>query len=43
MANEKKRDYESPDVIIVELRMENALLQASKSDYANGGQEIWPA
>ena len=43
MEYEKKQVYESPHVTIVELRMESALLQFSKPDYTNGGQEIWPA
>ena len=45
MEYKKKQDYESPQVIVVELKMESALLQASasKPDYINGGQEIWPA
>lgn len=43
MEYKKKQDYESPQVTVVELKMESALLQSSKPDYFNGGQEIWPA
>ena len=42
MEYKKKQDYESPQVTVVELKMESVLL-ASKQDYTNGGQEIWPA
>ena len=43
MEYKKKQDYESPQVTVVELKMESALLQASRPNYTNGGQEIWPA
>jgi hypothetical protein len=33
--------YESPQPVVVELRMDSALLQASKPDYIEGGDDIW--
>lgn len=40
----KKREclpYESPQSTSVELRMDRALLQASKPDYIDGGDDTW--
>ena len=40
----KKREYlpyESPQSTSVELRMDRALLQASKPDYIEGGDDTW--
>ena len=33
--------YESPQNVVVELRMDSALLQASKPDYIEGGDDTW--
>lgn len=37
-----KLDYEPPQVTVVELLMDHPLLQASKTDYGNGGDQVWP-
>ena len=33
--------YESPQTVVVELRMDSALLQASMPDYIEGGDDTW--
>ena len=33
--------YESPQTTVVELKMDSALLQASKPDYIVGGDDTW--
>ena len=33
--------YESPQTTVVELKMDSALLQASKPDYIDGGNDTW--
>lgn len=37
-----KLDYVPPQLIVVKLQMDHPLLQASKTDYGNGGDQVWP-
>lgn len=37
-----KLDYEPPQVTVVELQLDHPLLQASKTNYGNGGEYVWP-
>ena len=41
MENKEKLIYEAPQAILVELKMDCALLQASVQDYIEGGHETW--
>lgn len=37
-----KLTYQPPEILVVETQPECALLQASKTDYGNGGNQTWP-
>jgi|GEM_PF-1906178 len=41
MENKEKLIYEAPQAILVELKMDGALLQASVQDYIEGGHDTW--
>lgn len=41
MKTRKYLVYESPQTTVVELKMDSALLQASKPDYIVGGDDTW--
>lgn len=41
MKNKEKLIYEAPQAILVELKMDCALLQASVQDYIEGGHDTW--
>ncbi len=36
-----KLDYESPQLIVMEIQPGHSLLQASKDDYIDGGDDTW--
>ena len=37
-----KLDYEPPQMTVVEIHLDHPLLQASKTNYGNGGEYVWP-
>lgn len=34
--------YEPPQMTVVEIHLDHPLLQASKTNYGNGGEYVWP-
>ena len=42
MESKTKQTYLPPEVIVVEIQPDCALLQASKPGYGNGGDQTWP-